>query len=426
MRQPDRKINLEEIREYVGAYKGSSDRVRHVLFLVLTVSLLMAVINYNLQTYSWPIKRTKEILEFGWEGPQARPRHLAAMKRQRLEEEKNTGSGGVEVGASVRGLATEFDVLESIRKAYIEEFLGHAILVDSPIPGLWIDVNDLGVVGGVILLLLMVALIYYLAREHENLYLSLFRVRTLCWEVGHEKGDSDANLLYHALAMTQALSSPPTLARWRRGWTEHLSIVFLLPAAVYGWVFFTNMQSMDRRPIVGDYEHEMALVLWVQALFQCSLLVLGFVAAAMSTAMAVRWHRAFYRVNPGREQKTQMSMMKWLFPKRSVSSEDSIEDMLTSQIVDTVRRWPGLAGEGGGIVEVRVDHKLSDTAMIDSEARDVVVSKLLKEAERKAKEKCVNRGRQWIGWESCQCIRNDWRTTGWIVVARFRYRWTQD
>ncbi len=106
------------------------------------------------------------------------------------------------------------------------------MLTSSPIPGVSIDVNDLGVVGGVALVLLTSILVFCVMREHENLYLALYKVRRLCDvpDQDHTHGESAANLLYHRLVMGQVLSSPPTLAQWKhRGILHHVSWVFFLP-----------------------------------------------------------------------------------------------------------------------------------------------------------------------------------------------------
>jgi hypothetical protein len=381
----------DELREYVDALKGSSDRGRHVLFAVLIVSLLLAVVNYNMVDYSWPRSRTREILAHGFEG---RPR----------------------VGAPDR------EIREEIGRIYLEQFMEHAVSVTSPIPGVWIDFNDVGTAGGAILLLLMLALVYYLAREHENLYLSLFRVRSLCSDPGHERGDSRANLLYHALAMRQALSFPPTLARWRRGpLFKHLGIVFFLPFVVYVWVVWTTFRWAKEDPILGGGNVAlMNRTLALQVLFALLMFALSLMAHLLSRSMAIRWRSAFFRVNPGRVLAPQSSAREWLSLRRT---KMRIEERVRSELVDTLLHAPESFDE----VDVHASLRLSQGPQIDLETRDRMVKELLRRADRKARDRCARERKRYLGIARFRVIdkANVATSAEWEVAAICRYSYEE-
>lgn len=276
--------DLEEIKLYIASLKGSSDRARYALYLILVVTILLAVANYNFQPWGWPIRRVE-----AW---------YAATPGE----------------TSAAFLGGDFQKVEVAREEYLKQLTARSVLSSSPLPGVAIDYNDLGNVGGVALLLLMGVFIACLRREHENVYLSLYKVRRL--KVSESAGtpgpgESVANLLYHALAMTQTLSFPPTLARWRhKGWLfdRLIALIYFLPAAVLAWVLHTNIETLH---IGQEYGRNMTLELLIQLTLTGLLLLSGVVAWLESRAMAQRWQRAFFAVNPEKQALPSMSLAAW-------------------------------------------------------------------------------------------------------------------
>jgi hypothetical protein len=181
-------------------------------------------------------------------------------------------------------------------------------------------VNDIGTLGGFALVLLMLVFSFSLAREHENLHLAFYKIRRLHEEAHAEaegqdprlNGDSRANLLYHALAMTQVLSSPPTLVRWQtRGFLHKVRLAYFFPAIVYAWVWYTNIQTRS----VGAQYHNETSIKWFMAIQTVILLVMIFLtihAWLQASAMDWRWQSMFTMVNRNRQYLPQMEWWEWL------------------------------------------------------------------------------------------------------------------
>src|SRR6185369_13242776 len=113
---------------------------------------------------------------------------------------------------------------------------------------------------------------------------------------GKWRGDSNANLLYHALAMSQVISSPPTLARWqRRGVLSHLAAIFFVPVVVYAWVLIVNYITITRGRLYGLF---IPLLLALQTIILLLMTMLARSCWLHSRAMGKKWEQAFFRVNP--------------------------------------------------------------------------------------------------------------------------------
>lgn len=269
------------------------------LYVVIVATVLIAVTNYNIQPWGWPMSRA------------------AAWYRYSIWDAHAGVAGKAPAFRSDRPIPKAFfdgdeRLLQSARDEYWKQFIARTAFTSSPIPGVSIDVNDLGLIGGISLVLLMMVLVVCLMREHENLYLALYKVRQFARLRDHEHGTSEANLLYHALVMSQVLASPPTLARWQnRGVLRHFGAIYVLPFAAYVWVLVSNFLTLDKaREYVGQTTTVVLMVL--QSGIAIALLGLTGLAWLNSKAMAERWNSAFKAINPVRERLPQMARVDWL------------------------------------------------------------------------------------------------------------------
>jgi len=378
----DQQFDYEELREYVDAFKTSSDRARYALYFVVIATILIGISNNNIQNSSWPLRRLDT-----W------------YKMAKPNLQNQTANTPVIPGTGRPPASLESNIPKTIargnperlriaREEYHRQFISHAILTSSPIPGVWIDANDLGLVGGIALLLLMSVLFFCVAREHENLYLALYRVRSLCELDGYMSGSSPANLLYHALAMRQVLSFPPTLARWRsRGVLGHFGFVFLLPVLVYSWLIWTNFKT---REVGSSYGVNMTGLLSFQCIIAAFLLVLGSSTWSLSRAMARRWRRAFFRVNPYREHAPQMTFREWLRLLPKEQERDLVRDRLVAKLVDTLSFTDSYAQQTIAIEPQAVTLQTATlgAAGINIKNRNRMVKLLLEVGTKTAKEWC--------------------------------------
>ena len=273
------RLREGEVHEYLTAFQRSSDRARYALYVVTIATVLIGIANYNVQPWAWP--------------------------RHRLS------SWYAVPTTSVDPFFKDQKQLEIVREEYAKQFASRAVLTSSPIPGVSIDVNDVGLIGGIALVLLMLVQRLCVVREHENLFLALYKVRRLCADqAAGPRGDNDANLLYHALAMSQVISSPPTLARWqRRGILSHLNLVFFFPTAVYGWVLYGSYKTIERAKLYGV---DVTPLLIVQTLTMMLMIALARSSWVHSRAMSERWEAAFFRVNPQLRHVNQPTRRAWL------------------------------------------------------------------------------------------------------------------
>lgn len=350
---------IEDLREYVDAFRASSNRSRYALYIVIITSVLIGIATLNAHALGWPLRR------------------IGAWYGTPLAEQPF--------------FARDTTVIKIAREEYLRQFVGRGVMPASPIPGVSMDVNDLGVIGGIALILLTAIMLFCLLREHENLQLALFKVRQLCTDDGpaHTRGDSRANLLYHALAMGQVLASPPTLARWRkRVILRHFGLIYFTPAAVQFWVILNNWHTRD---IARDYNANVWLSLGVQTAIFLLLLSISSYALLTSRAMAKRWRRAFYRVNPARRMAPEPHMRQWMKltrKRKSPSRRDTLRPRVVTSIVDALT-----------IVDLRTRETVPVTCSVDIKAERIhgteaqrMVEDLFTAGEKKASDWCARHG----------------------------------
>lgn len=397
----------EEFQEYIEAFRTSSDRARYALYIVIVATVLIGIANYNLQDGSWPLSRLTTWYKYARQvstevGPQ---------QATSLDDEIPAFLFG--------GDSTQ---LEIAREEYLRQLVSRAVLTPSPIPGVWIDFNDLGLVGGIALGLLMLVLVISIVREHENLHLALFKVRCLCMvDEHHANGDSRANLLYHGLAMRQVLSSPPTLARWRKGGIlRHFGFIFFLPAVVYGWVVSTNWLTRETGALYGV---NVGRLIAIQVLLALLILSLSVTAWLYSRSMALRWERAFFRVNPGRHHAPQMTMLEWIKLKKAKKGGRRVRANLIAQLIDTMGAADFRSSEA---VKLNIEYAATSATM-NHRDRDEMASRVLAEGQKLAKVACRAKRVRFVELTHFTPEINDVEVSNgkarWVVTGTWTYQY---
>ncbi len=313
----DRTLSLDsEVQQYVQSFTASSDRVRHLILISIVASVLAFGAYYNSLPSNWLDARTlKARIAYRnrlWDRPFQR---LEACRRQ---------------GPAAAGfvdpchLAAENVVWvvgrrhgEASLKAHLEK-LEHLraegnLLVSVPWLGIHFDINDLGAFSAISFSLLSLTLVFATARQHENLYLCLWKVRRIAdREERCHDGESKANFLYHALAMAQVFTRPPTLARWRphpmNSWVAR-SLLFV-PLFVQSFILFTNIFSFK---VARDINNRAAVLsLTIQIVFTLLLLGCTLACCAFSRVGDRRWRHTFFTINPHLRNCTRAHWMDWL------------------------------------------------------------------------------------------------------------------
>jgi hypothetical protein len=258
--------------------------------LIVSVGVL-SVATWNIRDHGW-----SEVHVKAWRVFQDEERQLA----------RSAGTNGVVVLPKHPKYGEP-----KIQDEYMKEYVRRMMLVQLPLLGMPIDVNDIGTFGGFWLTALLLLLALAVAREHENLCLALYKVRMLV--IGEQRpddGESRANLLYHALAMSEMLCHPPTLARGHCGtrsfgrWILH-SLVFL-PALVQFWVVYTSWDNWKEYEEIGNVDMPMQVTL----LFL--MVLLGTHCVIYLEAMTDRWRKTYSIVNPDDARRAAESWWKWI------------------------------------------------------------------------------------------------------------------
>lgn len=194
---------------------------------------------------------------------------------------------------------------------------GEVLLVGVPFVGIKFDINDLGMLSAIGLAVIAVTLLFATVRHHESLYLCLWKVRRIAEaENRYDDGQGKANFLYHALAMTQVFSRPPTLARWGK---HRISMLFplaffLSPVVVHALVFLNDSKTaaigLSYNPDLVGRTYYISLIAGI-ILIVTVVMSIGFEIAA-----ATRWENTFYVLNPALRMVARPSIFSWIFPRR--------------------------------------------------------------------------------------------------------------
>lgn len=270
----------------VRAFVAASDRVRYVLIAITVASILIFTGHHNAHQESW----------FNSRLDLARSALSKRIWEQQPHQLKTPKEKAAWKWADARQLRTEDDVrkhIEFLEESRIDQF----VVLQMPVFGVKFDVNDLGLLGGISFSILLLMLTFAMARQSENLYLSLWKVREI-WRLENfsDNPSSAANLVYHSLAMSQHFSNPPTLARWKVGRLRNLTnILLVFPLAVQGWGLWRDWSTQELGLIVNRQGTIVSLG------FQIVTLALTiFLTAAcylFVRANDLRWNNTFLLIN---------------------------------------------------------------------------------------------------------------------------------
>jgi hypothetical protein len=199
--------------------------------------------------------------------------------------------------------------LAEIEKQRVSELL----LINIPFLGIHFDINDLGAFSGIGLAIICFTLCFAMARQHENLYLSLWKVRRIADREGrYNDGESTANFLYHALAMAQVFTRPPTLARWRPRGIGRIAmrVLLFLPVLIQGLIIFRNIRSIESAWRLNPRATILSMAIQVPMLIVILVCILA--SCFYSRAGDLRWRETFFAINPGLLSLKGSPLLEWL------------------------------------------------------------------------------------------------------------------
>lgn len=202
--------DTELLSQYINSTRESTDRTRRILLIMIVASILVGTACWNSRKSGWVHSRLE----------------MAKAMDKILNPQFNAPPDGVPTAPLVTadGLPPGEEVLyknatDSIKKNHRTANEVHQNLfwtqkvrtdqlsqVQVPFLGISFDVNDLGLLGGVTFIVLLIWVNYSLWHYSNNLKLTFDFARQL------KSNEDDPNLLYHtyqSLAMYQVLTIPP-------------------------------------------------------------------------------------------------------------------------------------------------------------------------------------------------------------------------
>jgi len=283
-----------ELNHYVETYRRSAERARYVVVTLMVFSVVMLVAQWNTMEYSWSSKRYQSLTSL-YDRARGQPAGTADKTVQ-------TATDG-----RYQSLHEVAAILDEYRRLRVER----VSIFDVPGIGIAIDVNDLGLFSGVANTLLFLLLLFAVMREYENLYLALFKVRRLHDRGAVRGGESTANYLYHALAMSQVFNAPPTLAQWRQSKTKRdiPHIVFVVPVLVQSYIVYSNYRTAS---ILHWYRRAFVQEMLPQFVLLGIVASLAMIAAIYADAANYRWRSAFLHLNPGLGRVAHIPWTTWV------------------------------------------------------------------------------------------------------------------
>lgn len=286
---------------YLSAFKESASRVRYVIFLITIVSVLIFVAYRNSRQDGWLNSRVR-----------VAQAALASEADERFDEEFIQEAKRL---TKLRGMTSEdsktkaLDLIEELR-------MNNVFIVRTPLIGTAFDVNDLGLLSSICMVILYAVLVFSLARHHENLFLALWKIERVFDPETKEDGQSLANLLYHALAMAELFSTPPSLVRWRwRGGFVLFSIVVFIPFVLQCSILINDLGTIKYGLLISK---SMAISsISIQAICVLVVLLLAICCFIYSRSMDIQWAATFYCINPSFEKFPQPSWWEWVRLRKS-------------------------------------------------------------------------------------------------------------
>jgi len=238
-------ISLDfDLTYYVEASHDAAKRTRTVTIILVVASVLISIGWYNSLRWSWARDRVRHAFEFtddniykilDPDNPPSRDDPRATAYRIQLQD------------------ATVSQYVENVR------------FVKVPFFGIVFDVNDLGTIGGLALITVLVLLRYSLSREIKNL------------NVSFEESVLHGRLcaFYHALAMRQLFTVPDMRGETRNWKLARLpEFVGVIPAIIFSLgvsydfysTFGLNFYSPERVKFTHICESVWLVLVWVLSL----------------------------------------------------------------------------------------------------------------------------------------------------------------
>jgi hypothetical protein len=224
-----------DIDNYIEATSDASKRTRANTIVLVVASVLLFIGWYNSLLWSWPIDRVRRAFD-----PQDMSIYKGLdIKNRPLLNPELPKDGEQLVGyINKEGLSPADMYRLQMQWAVARGYVENVRFVRVPFFGIAFDVNDLGMIGGIGLITILLLMRYSLSREIKNLKIS-FREAAQHDQLAH---------FYHALAMRQVFTVPRMKnENVNRTLAMAPKFICILPAIVFSLVvvydYFTVFSS---------------------------------------------------------------------------------------------------------------------------------------------------------------------------------------
>lgn len=305
----------EEPTRLLDLVKESSDRARAVLLFTQVACIVIFMAAWHELNSSWTFSRLRVVQAAAWyvdcveaqhpDVPGAAPTAAFTHDHCHILGETQPFTD-VELGHAQRFIQSWHMTPVEIRRRLdlLEDALvNHTMNVTAPLLGFTFDVNDLGLIGGLSLLFLLVWLYFSLRREDSNLGLLFAEQETV------NKAE-----IYKLASMTQVFTIPPDdvsssgrslsaalhkMSRMALNWT--LRLLFLTPVAVQSFVLWLDRDTWSKGSIINP--------IFVRNEFICGCLLLALLVllTALCWRRGVIMDRRWERANPRRAATQQLA-----------------------------------------------------------------------------------------------------------------------
>ena len=285
---------------FIEATIASAARFRRVLIVLIIGSVLAFSAFWNAVEWSWlnsriKLTRTAEAVialheideELGThQAEPERTQFLLNLKKDREDFLKHRDVENARRWLNMAGFTTS----ESLKRhaERLETSLQARILViNVPVLGIVIDVNDLGLLGGFTFVVVLMWFRFSLWREYFNLYSTFEEARDV----------KDLEYCYKYLAMNQVLTVPPILCPSQpkeRPWGKVVRYLYVLPVAVQVAVFSYDCYTFEIGWVINPGNTIVSIT--VSFCFLVLSVLLTFWCFRLSGEIDAEWEEAAKRI----------------------------------------------------------------------------------------------------------------------------------
>jgi hypothetical protein len=317
-------------KQYVTSFETSSSRARSALYLVVLTSTMLAMVLWNIRPGNWDqrlIERLAGVIKFrGLTAGEVAAKDLVLFDRAKAYAEMRGipwKPWSIPVGNDpirVKLLAE----LEDVQKRNLDAFR----YIEVRGLGVRFQPNDIGLVGGFAMFVMLMVLRFSLARESANLGLIVDRASKM----------RQVGTMYDILSMGQVLSVPPTLShRLPAQVSKKITIcwnclplsLFLFPCVVQSGSVLMHLFTFRHGWLICHWNSSMELaasvILWLG--------MLGLTVSCVQTARATQQHWESLKARAERSDES-------VFAQREVANEpdDPTETIVLNAPVKNPRK----------------------------------------------------------------------------------------